>query len=57
MSGPKIKRQKAALERLTSQIAESLSCGKGPTFSQRQEYNKLKDVLSKQGITHPGRLF
>lgn len=57
MAQSKLDKQQKALERLTANIAESMSVGRSVTFSQRMEYNKLKDVLSKAGRTHEGKLF
>ena len=56
MAQSKLDKQQKALEKLTATIAESMSNGREPTFSQRQEYNKLKVILTKAGRTHEGRI-
>jgi hypothetical protein len=56
MAQSKLDKQQKALERLTSKIADDLANSRTPTFSDRQEYNKLKGVLAKAGRTHEGRI-
>lgn len=56
MAQSKLDKQEKALQRLTRQIAEDMGNGRSPTFGQRQEYNKLKSVLSKAGRTHDGSI-
>jgi hypothetical protein len=56
MTRGKIGRQQRALERLTADIASDMAVGRRITFSQRMEYNSLKDSVSRAGLTHPGRI-
>lgn len=56
MSKAKLDRQQRALERLTAKIGEQMSRNHSIHFSDRMEYNRLKDILAKAGRTHEGRI-